>query len=502
MRHYTKCASSDKFHFPDYTQNKRAIKPRFCCRNEGFLVGYAMNIRKRPIYYITSGFVAGILISIGVYTTAEADNSSVTTTTTTKQNKTLPLDEVQRFTTAISEIKSYYVKPVTDEQLFEYAIKGMVDSLDPHSNYLNADDYKDLTSTTSGEFGGLGLEVTQYQGVIKVISPLDGTPAYNAGIKAGDLIISLDSTPTDGMSLKDAVDKMRGKVGSVINLVVIRDGQTKPLTFNIMRDQIHVKSVKVKMLGDGYGYIRLAQFQENSANEMSDAIKSLEAQAKILPGGKLKGLILDLRNNPGGLLDSAVAISDMFLDGNKLGANKLIVYTKGRVPDAQMSENALPNGDLLNGIPMVVLIDGGTASAAEIVAGALQDHKRAILVGSKSFGKGSVQTVLPLDNTTGIKITTALYFTPLGRSIQALGIQPDIKIDNLAVSKTAAANNTLDYSEANLTGHLDNGQGIKTDGIKNITDTNQNLAHDDYVLYEGLNVLKSMTVIENKGQQN
>lgn len=457
-----------------------------------------MNIRKHPIYYTTLGFVGGLVIAVSSYAVAAMENTSVSSTPTTQQqSNTLPLDEVQRFSAALSEIKNYYVKPISDEQLFEYAIKGMVDSLDPHSNYLDAADYKDLTSLTTGEFGGLGLEVTQFQGVIKVITPIDDTPAFNAGIKPGDLIISLDNTPTDGMSLKDAVDKMRGKTGTLVSLVVIRSGEKQPLTFNIVRDEIHVKSVKAKMLENDYGYIRLVQFQENSATELSAAIKSLQDQA----GGHLKGLVLDLRNNPGGLLDSAVAISDMFLDSKTMGANKLIVYTKGRVADAQISENATP-GDLLNGAPMVVLINEGSASAAEILAGALQDHKRAIIVGSKSFGKGSVQTVLPLDNTTGIKITTALYFTPDGRSIQALGIKPDILVDQgLTVTKPKTSNG-FDYSEANLTGHLDNAQGIITDSTSKAAAANQNLAAEDYTLYEGLNILKGMVVINAVDQKN
>lgn len=455
-----------------------------------------MNIRKHPIYYATLGFIGGLIIAVSSYAVAAMETTNTTTTQTTQQNNALPLDEVQRFSAALSEIKNYYVKPISDEQLFEYAIKGMVDSLDPHSNYLDAADYKDLTSMTTGEFGGLGLEVTQFQGVIKVITPIDDTPAFNAGIKPGDLIISLDGTPTDGMSLKEAVDKMRGKVGTIVSLVVIREGQKQPLTFNIVRAEIHVKSVKAKMLDNGFGYIRLVQFQENSADELSAAIKSLQDQA----GGHLKGLVLDLRNNPGGLLDSAVAISDMFLDSNKMGTNKLIVYTKGRVPDAQITEDATP-GDLLNGAPMVVLINEGSASAAEILAGALQDHKRAIIVGSKSFGKGSVQTVLPLDNTTGIKITTALYYTPDGRSIQALGIKPDIIVDDDLTLSKPKTSNEFDYSEANLTGHLANGQGIVTDNSTKTAAANQSLAAEDYTLYEGLNILKSMVVVNAAKQK-
>lgn len=456
-----------------------------------------MNFKKHPMYYSFIGFIAGIILVISGYGLAGVSTTNTATiTTTAPKDNSLPLNDIQRFTTAISEIKSYYVNSVTDEQLFEAAIRGMVSSLDPHSDYLNESDYKELTSLTTGEFGGLGLEVTLFQGVIKVITPIDDTPAFNAGIKPGDLIISLDNTPTDGMSLKDAVEKMRGKKGTIVNLVVIREGLKKPLTFHIVRDEIHIKSVKSKMLETGYGYIRLNQFQTDSADDLGNAVKKLQTEAD----GNLKGLIIDLRNNPGGLLNSAVAISDLFLDSNKLGKNKLIVYTKGRVPDAQMSENATP-GDLLNGAPIVILINGGSASAAEILAGALQDHNRAVLVGSKSFGKGSVQTVLPLDNTTGIKITTALYFTPNGRSIQALGIKPDIQINDVKVIKPKNDFNTINYSESNLTGHLNNAEEKNITTNAKTTVTNPSLIYDDYTLYEGLNILKTMSVLKNSAPE-
>lgn len=455
-----------------------------------------MNAQKHPIYYSVLGLVAGISIAISSYALADIENpihQPKPMVYAQPQQQTLPLEDVQRFTNAISQIKSYYVEPISDSQLFENAIRGMLTGLDPHSAYLDEADFKQLTSATNGEFGGLGIEVTMEEGLIRVITPIDDTPAYHAGIKSGDLIVRLDSSPIKGMTLKKAIEKMRGKKGSIVNLTVIRDGEKKPLSFNIVRDVIQVKSVKHEVLDGDYGYVRLSHFQLPSADNLTKAIKLMNTQA----GGNMKGLILDLRNNPGGLLDSAIEVSDLFLDSNKMGVNKLIVYTEGRVPGAHFAANAKP-GDLLKGAPIVILINQGSASAAEIVAGALQDHKRAVLIGKDSFGKGSVQTVLPLDNHTGVKLTTALYFTPLGRSIQAKGIKPDIVVDNLKLQQQEEPL-IKRLKEANLAGHLDNADGI---GNGNVTEPakkakNKPLAYTDYPLYEALNVLKGMVVVQN-----
>ncbi len=458
-----------------------------------------MNVRRYSLHSMIIGIVAGLLIALASYSIADNENPlkqpQASYIYQQSDQKTLSVEDVQRFTNAISQIKSFYVEPVSDSQIFENAIRGMLSNLDPHSAYLDESDFKQLTSATSGEFGGLGIEVTMEEGLIKVITPIDDTPAYHAGIKAGDLIVRLDSTPIQGMSLKDAIGKMRGKKGSIVNLTVIREGENKPLTFNIVRDVIQVKSVKHKVLEEDYGYLRLSHFQVPSADNLAKAIRLIQTQTN----NNLKGVILDLRNNPGGLLDAAIEVSDLFLDSNKLGVNKLIVYTEGRVPGAHFSANANP-GDLLKGIPMVILINQGSASAAEIVAGALQDHKRALLMGQTSFGKGSVQTVLPLDNNTGIKLTTALYFTPLGRSIQAKGIKPDIIIDEVQLTKPEIST-IKRLKEANLLGHILNKDETKAsaDGKDSKKDA---LVYEDYPLYEALNVLKGMAVAQRFYQTN
>lgn len=421
---------------------------------------------------------------------AEEANSSAGANTSSKR---IPLEDVQRFSNAIGEIKKYYVKPVDDKELFDNAIRGMLAGLDPHSNFLDAEEFKELQTSTSGEFGGLGIEVTMDQGVVKVITPLVDTPAFKAGLKSGDYIIKLGKESVQGLSLKDAVNLMRGKPGSTIELTVLRKGANKPLLFNLIREVIQIKSVKSKMLGDGYGYIRLTQFQALTEKEMLEAIEKLKQQAA---NGKLKGLILDLRNNPGGLLDSAIQVSDSFLGNAKAGKKEVIVYTEGRLPGSKFIAYAHDN-DVLHNAPMVVLINNGSASAAEIVAGALKDNKRAIVLGTKSFGKGSVQTVLPLDNKTGIKLTTALYFTPSGNSIQAKGITPDIVINEIDVPKNSVKKaDALGYTEAELSGHLVS----KKNGDKNkIHKAAQdlNLIHEDYQLYAALTVLEGMALAHN-----
>ena len=413
--------------------------------------------------------------------------SAEETTSTDSNTKRIPLEDVQRFSNAIGEIKKYYVKPIDDKELFDNAIRGMLTGLDPHSSYLNEEEFKELQTSTSGEFGGLGIEVTMEEGVVKVITPLVDTPAFKAGIKSGDYIIKLGNESVQGLSLKDAVNLMRGKAGSTIELTVLRKGVDKPLTFDLIREVIHIKSVKSKMLSDGYGYVRLTQFQALTARDMLQAIDQLKQQS----GGKLKGLVLDLRNNPGGLLDSAIQVSDAFLGNDKSGKQELIVYTEGRLPGSKFTALANP-GDVLDNAPIVVLINNGSASASEIVAGAMKDNKRAIILGTKSFGKGSVQTVLPLDNKTGIKLTTALYYTPSGTSIQAKGIAPDIIVEELEVPKAAKAD-VIGFSEADLSGHLINKKNPENVIAKQETKP-LDLIHEDYQLYAALTVLEGMAL--------
>lgn len=409
-----------------------------------------------------------------------------TTTSDVSDNETgVPLEDVQRFSNAISQIKKYYVKPTTDKELFDNAIRGMLSGLDPHSSYLDADEFDELQTTTSGEFAGLGIEVTMENGAIKVISPLDGTPAAKNGVKAGDYIIKLGDKSVQGLTLTDAVNLMRGKVGSTIKLTIIRKGADKPIYLNLTREKIQIQSVHSKLLDQNYGYVRLTQFQALTANDMTKAIIKLKKDAS----GHLNGLILDLRNNPGGLLDSAIQVSDAFIDTDAKGKDETIVYTKGRLPGSKFTATSTP-GDILNRAPMIVLINNGSASASEIVAGALKDNKRAIIVGTRSFGKGSVQTVLPLDDKSGIKLTTALYYTPSGVSIQAKGIQPDITVEEIKVANKAT-DQSFTVREADLKGHL----AVNNKSNKDQENTSDDeLQHQDYQLYSALTILKGLVL--------
>jgi carboxyl-terminal processing protease len=411
------------------------------------------------------------------------------------RDTTLQLEDVQRFTTAINQIKNYYVDPVDDQALFEHAIRGMLDGLDPHSSYLNIEDYAELHDQTQGSFGGLGIEVGLEDGYIRVISPIDDTPAKRAGIQPGDLIVRLDKKPVKGMSLKDAVNMMRGKPGTSIDLTILRRSEERLLQISVARDIIKIESVKSRQLEPNYGYVRISHFQSPTGSNLIKAINQLQKESN----NQLKGVILDLRNNPGGLLDSAIEVSDVFLDSKKLDKNDLIVFTKGRIPGTELIAKASP-GDLLNSLPMVVLINEGSASGSEIVAGALQDHKRAVIMGTTSFGKGSVQTVFPLDEQRGLKLTTALYYTPNGRSIQATGIEPDILVENMTVNvdkKTDDMVLTL-LKEADLDHHLKNTQkqaaNTATATKAKDDDDNQPLVVKDYQLNEALNLLKGLHV--------
>lgn len=407
-------------------------------------------------------------------------------------------DDINRFTNTIVLIKDFYVKKVGDRTLLDDAIRGMVSGLDPHSEYLDDDAYKTLLMTTSGAFGGLGIEVTPEYGILKIVSPIDDTPASKAGIKPGDYIVAIDNKLVSEMTLQDAVDKMRGKPGSNVILTILRKNEKTPLTFKLTRQTIHIASVKSRLLDNNYGYIRITQFQEPTGKLLRNAIADLKSKNQ----GPLHGLILDLRNNPGGLLDSAVQVTDTFLNKKELN-NKyknVIVYTEGRLPEAQYSAKA--NGvDMLDGAPIVILINNGSASASEIVAGALQDYQRALIVGTTSFGKGSVQTVIPLDKTHALKLTTALYHTPAGRIIQNVGIVPDVQIEDLKIAKS---DNDQDLSmiepikEYQLKNHL---KGAETNkDLSRIMSNDANLASSDYQLFEALKILRTMHMMQAKNK--
>lgn len=394
------------------------------------------------------GLVVGILISINYSATAQKDASAP-----------LPIEELKSFADVFGAIKQGYVEPIEDKKLITYAISGMLSNLDPHSAYLDAESFKDLQVSTQGEFGGLGIEVGMEDGFVKVVSPIEDTPAYRAGIKAGDLIVKIDETPVRGMTLTDAVKLMRGKPKTAIKLTIARKGEPKPLEITLERDKIKVQSVKSKIVEPGYGYLRVTQFQEETA---ADVVKHLDKLFKDKDGKPetLRGLVLDLRNDPGGLLNGAVGVAAAFLP-----AKVLVTSTDGRTADAKRKYVA-SSEDYLRGhkedfmknlppgaktVPLIVLVNGGSASASEIVAGALQDHKRAVILGTQTFGKGSVQTVIPLSSNTAVKLTTARYFTPSGRSIQAKGIVPDI-----VVEETASGEHRDRIREADLVRHLEN----------------------------------------------
>lgn len=440
-----------------------------------------MKSRTQNYLLLMTGLMLGVLVSIGHGVFAERETSSAT----------LPVEELRTFSDVFGRIKSDYVESVEDKELLENAIRGMLTGLDPHSSYLDAEQFKELQVGTTGQFGGLGIEVGMENGFVKVIAPIDDTPAQRAGVKAGDLVIRLDDTPVKGMTLGDAVKIMRGKPGTDIVLTIVREGLDKPLQITITRDIIKVKSVRSRILEPGYGYLRISQFQSKTADYLVKAMDELKKEND----GPLKGLILDLRNNPGGVLNGAVAVSDAFLDKG------LIVYTEGRLPDSSLRFNATPD-DVADGAPIVVLVNQGSASASEIVAGALQDHKRALIIGTQTFGKGSVQTILPLSGGTALKLTTARYYTPSGRSIQAEGISPDIELESLKIA--AIEQNIEPLSEADLSGHLENGNkkksGENKDKDKQADSDTELLIRDDYQLYEALNMLKGMAILQERMQ--
>lgn len=421
-----------------------------------------MGNKMRQFGLVIFGAIAGIMLSLNFSAVADKETQEIL--------RPLPVEELRAFTEVFGRIKTDYVEPVEDKKLITEAINGMLTGLDPHSAYLDADAFKELQIGTQGEFGGLGIEVSMEDGFVKVISPIEDTPAFRAGIKPGDLIIKLDDTAVKGLSLTDAIKRMRGKPNTSITLTVLRKGETKPLVFTLIRAVIKIQSVKSKLIEPGYAYIRITQFQEQTGENLIKAIDKLFKESPI----PMKGLVLDLRNDPGGLLNGAVAVSAAFLP-----ANSLVVYTDGRTDDAKMQLKASPEFYLrdskndylkrlppaIKTVPMITLVNGGSASASEIVAGALQDHKRSIVMGTQTFGKGSVQTILPLGNNTAIKLTTARYYTPNGQSIQAKGITPDI-LDESAKDETER------LREADLDRHLSNGKPAEvkpeTEAVKEV----------------------------------
>jgi len=468
-----------------------------------------MRSKLQQVGLILIGLVAGVMLSLNFSAIAQKDGVT-----------SLPVEELRSFADVFNAIKQGYVEPVEDKVLITHAISGMLANLDPHSAYLDADAFKDLQVSTQGEFGGLGIEVGMEDGLVKVISPIEDTPAYRAGVKSGDLIIKLDDTPVKGMTLNDAVKKMRGKPKTSIKLTILRKTEMKPLEITIERDKIKVQSVKSKTIEPGYAYLRVTQFQEETA---PDVVKHLDKLFKAdieAKGTGIKGLVLDLRNDPGGLLHGAIGVAAAFLP-----ANSVVTTTDGRVEDAKRKYTAASEDYLRSNhedflkklpaaartVPMIVLVNGGSASASEIVAGALQDHKRAVIMGTQTFGKGSVQTVLPLSAKTAIKLTTARYYTPSGRSIQAKGITPDI-----IVEETANGGTRERLREADLDRHLSNdkesekGASVKkekTDKTEKPMDNGNGkdeslnapvepASKSDYQAMQALNLLKALNVVK------
>ena len=398
-------------------------------------------------------------------------------------------ESLETFTNILAIVRKNYVDKVNTKELMTGAINGMLNSMDPHSGYLTPELYKELQMDTQGRFGGLGIEITIRNGMLTVVSPIEDTHAFRAGIKAGDQIFKIDDEFTKDMNLMQAVKKMRGLKGSKLNLSIKREGVPDLLNFSIVRDTIRVQSVRSRVLEEGYAYIRLAQFQERSDRDLQKALEKLSSEK-----GGVKGLVLDLRNNPGGLLTQAVRVADLFLDSG------MIVYTDGRLESQKQKYFARKEGSWTE-FPIVVLVNGGSASASEIVAGALQDHKRAVILGTKTFGKGSVQTILPLDDNSALRLTTARYFTPKGRSIQATGIVPDIVFENAPVQEARAEEKKrLGLREENLPGHLQNQQEQK-EKEKQAQQEKEESVENDGQLKRALELLKGWDVFKQLVQK-
>ena len=427
-------------------------------------------LRKACSHAVMVGLLTGTMSTMGF---AQSTGS--------EEGLPLPFEEVRIFAEALDNIRNSYVRDIDDKTLLEYAIKGMLAGLDPHSAYLANEEYDSLQETTQGEFGGLGIEIGEQDGYIKIITPIDDSPAQRAGILPGDLIIEIDGKPLRDMLINDAINMMRGEIGTTIEIGIMRDGVPEPMNFTLTRDIIAVASVRHRQLEPGYEYLRISQFKVKTGNEVEKALAEIH-QANP----NLKGLVLDLRNNPGGILQASVKVVDAFITSGK------IVYTQGRNNETEM-EFFADEEDPSRGVPLVVLINSGSASAAEIVAGALQDHGRAVIMGTRSFGKGSVQSVMPIAENRAIKLTTSLYFTPEGRSIQAQGIQPDIEVEEALVTR---ATGRTGYTEADLEGHLRNGNDLD-DIVREQRVTAEQVVVNDYQLQEALTLLRGLNILES-----
>lgn len=412
-----------------------------------------MSLKVRSALFLLLGMILGISLSIGGGVLAERESTA----------DTLPWEEARLLAEVLERVRQDYVEPVDDRVLIESAVRGMVTDLDPHSQFLNSEEYEEMRISTTGNYSGVGLEVNMSDGTVMVVAPIEGSPAQRAGIKSGDVIIGIDGVAVDDDNVHDSIRRMRGKPGTAITIMVQREGEAEPIEFNLIRSHVRVRSVHADMLESGYGYVRITHFSESTGKDLRKAV----AELKRSGGGPLSGLILDLRHNPGGVLESAVDVSDAFMDGG------LIVTASGRGIDANFRHQA-ESGDLLDGANLVVMVNGGSASASEIVAGALQDNDRATIVGSKTFGKGSVQTVMPLSNGRAIKLTTSLYFTPSGDSIHEKGISPDIVLDEGGLEDLIAGT------------------------AEHLTEPGAALLQGDSELRQALNVLKGGRVLQSK----
>ena len=432
----------------------------------------------RPLQGVLPGLTLATCALLGTQGALAQDAAPASEPAANPAKGELPLSELRTFADVFNQIRLGYVEEIDDSTLLENAIRGMLSGLDPHSVYLERDAFQDLQTSTSGEFSGLGIEVGMENGFLKVISPIDGSPAADAGIQSGDMILKLVNVPIKGMSLNEAVDLMRGPKGSEIIVSIGRPGESQPFELTLKRDTIRVASVRERWLEPGYGYLRISQFQKHTGDDVQAAV------SRLMEKESLKGLVLDLRNNPGGVLGASIDVAGVFLEGGT------VVYTEGRLDNSERDYEAAA-GDLTGGAPLVVLINGGSASASEIVAGALQDHSRAVIMGTQSFGKGSVQTVLPISESRAVKLTTALYYTPSGRSIQAEGISPDVLVDRARVETFDESGR---ISEKDLAGHLDN------DAAQSAVDAEaaRSLITRDNQLYEALTLLKGLNILGPK----
>lgn len=455
-------------------------------------------LKSRSSKKIAFGFAAvvvALVVFIGISTQKRCD----------AKGGSKEYEYIGLLTDVMTIVKKSYVEEVDSKKLIYGAINGMLTALDPHSSFMTPDTFKELKVETKGAFGGLGIEISMKDGILTVISPIEDTPAQRAGIKAGDQILKIDDRFTKDLSITESVKRMRGPKGSKVVLTIMRDGFERPKEFPLIRDVIQVKSVRSRMLENGYGYIRIAQFQERTDEDVTKALKALQEENK---GKQLDGLVLDLRNDPGGLLDQAVRVSDHFVE-----SGKLIVYTEGRDKDARMQFTATSRSKE-PGYPIVVLINGGSASASEIVAGALQDHKRAVVMGTQSFGKGSVQTIIPLSDDSGLRLTTARYYTPSGRSIQAKGITPDIIVEQLELPKQSSKREAMFVREKDLENHFENtDEGKKSEEKKEQPkekETNKDAPDavkavdplkSDYQLIRALDLLKGWDILKRMGAE-